>query len=344
MDWPRTHFSSDAMHWWRANWQALPAQGAVREISAEIETTPVTKRAISPGDFAWVMTETDEWAPCVAIESDSTEDFYDIDAAYEEARISLDPSLSPHGAFRALEHGNHAAAVEFTNRFGLLSLPVPGPSLHGGACAPFFRVRDRRWMNLDHFWSRHARYVAISALWEPYSGSGPGTLPQAWAQLIARLDEINKLGPSLLDPTDDVRVLTWKDFPIYADKNALREWLRHPGRQGLMRSMILGTVEREINLHASDCQPWWHRIEKSGKIGFALALSTMSLWAAIWQLFARDTLGVGWRVCPHCNKIFYPPRKDRFYCTPEIQQHQSKRAWDKRKRRQDRRTKKERRR
>ncbi len=202
MDWPRTHFSSDAMHWWRANWQALPAQGAVREISAEIETTPVTKRAISPGDFAWVMTETDEWAPCVAIESDSTEDFYDIDAAYEEARISLDPSLSPHGAFRALEHGNHAAAVEFTNRFGLLSLPVPGPSLHGGACAPFFRVRDRRWMNLDHFWSRHARYVAISALWEPYSGSGPGTLPQAWAQLIARLDEINKLGPSLLDSTE----------------------------------------------------------------------------------------------------------------------------------------------
>jgi len=58
-----------------------------------------------------------------------------------------------------------------------------------------------------------------------------------------------------------------------------------------------------------------------------MSLSSTSLWTVIWQLFARDTLGVSWRICPHCNRLFYPTRKDRFFCTSRLQVLHSKREW-----------------
>jgi len=52
------------------------------------------------------------------------------------------------------------------------------------------------------------------------------------------------------------------------------------------------------------------------------------LWAFLWHLLALDIRGgVGWRACPHCGRIFYPPRSDRFYCTAEQQRLASKREW-----------------
>lgn len=52
-----------------------------------------------------------------------------------------------------------------------------------------------------------------------------------------------------------------------------------------------------------------------------------SLWEMIWQLFAADTTSVSWRICPHCQELFYPPRTDRYYCTSRQQILASKREW-----------------
>jgi hypothetical protein len=49
-----------------------------------------------------------------------SEDFYNLDEAYEAARTRFDPELSPHTAFRALNSGYHARAIEFLARFGPL--------------------------------------------------------------------------------------------------------------------------------------------------------------------------------------------------------------------------------
>jgi hypothetical protein len=47
---------------------------------------------------------------------------------------------------------------------------------------------------------------------------------------------------------------------------------------------------------------------------FSIRLAYDSLLAAIWNQFASDTSGVPWRLCPHHQRFFYPPRKDRFFC------------------------------
>jgi hypothetical protein len=114
------------------------------------------------------------------------------------------------------------------------------------------------------------------------------------------------------------------------------QWLKR-------KDEVLDWVEREVNRQAgSGCVPCWRRTDKlspkeksdeNQPTGFQLTLKANSLWAAMWELFARDTVGLGWRVCVHCGRLFYPPRKDRYFCTSELQQLYSKRNWDQRNRR-----------
>ena len=65
-----------------------------------------------------------------------------------------------------------------------------------------------------------------------------------------------------------------------------------------------------------------HRLE------FQIVPAAPSLWAAIWHLFARDTTeGLGWRVCPHCSKLFYPKRKDSYFCESRYQKLYAAGRW-----------------
>ena len=61
-----------------------------------------------------------------------------------------------------------------------------------------------------------------------------------------------------------------------------------------------------------------------------------SLLSAIWDLFAADTAGVPWRICPNDQNVFYPPRADRFYCTSAEQVAASKADYDRRRKRRRR--------
>lgn len=328
--WFRVQIEPQTLAWWRAHRrvESLPAESAGWRRDEQVAGM---MRPSAIGSFKWIESEAGGCVPCVRFEEgEGALDLYDPDVAYEAARANLDASQSPHTAFRALESGDYLGAVEFLQRFGPLSLEEPSRLPE----AAFLWESNLRWLNLDHFWARHRRYVAIAKLWEACLGIGPINISRAWADLVDALDEINRFGLVLLDPAKDPRIEGWADFPGTVDRKKFRDWLKRPGNVGPSREIALTTVEAEINRHAAaDCRPWWHRIEKDRKPAFALSLRTMSLWGAIWQFFARDTLGLGWRVCPHCNRVFYPPRKDRFFCTTELQQLHSKRQWAKKDRR-----------
>jgi hypothetical protein len=306
------------------------------DLEASEKAGSVKMSTLEPGSFAWIKAETGEYVPCVAFDQgENLNDlWYDLDSVYEQARQKLDVSLSPHTALRALEAGDNFAAIEFFQRFG--PLEGLGSSLSQKANAAFLWDRGQ-WLNLDHFWARHRRFVAVAKLWEASLGIGPITIPRAWAELVDALDEINRFGPPLLDPNRDVRIENWPGFPGTQDSEKFKGWLKHPGI-GPSREIVFATIQEEINAHAiAALRPWWHRTQKDGRPAFALALRTMSLWGAIWQFFAHDTLGLGWRICPHCGRVFYPPRRDRFFCTTEQQQLHSKRQWAKKDRRLTRR-------
>jgi hypothetical protein len=272
----------------------------------------------------------------VAVHPDAaspTPDLYDIEAVYKEAHGKFDPLRSPHGAFRALEHYNHAAAVEFIRNFGLLFRADPDqpppPGVH--------QVNGQLWMNLTAFWSRHAQYGLLSRLWE--ACSNPMTPPdastelgdlledvQAWTVVPGYSGSIGSGSIGLLRPVDMLDV-----SPMLLSGPHDEQWLKQ-------KDKVLDLVESEINRQAgSGCVPCWRRTDKlspkekseeNQPTGFQLTLKANSLWAAMWELFARDTVGLGWRVCVHCGRLFYPPRKDRYFCTSELQQRYSKRHWD----------------
>jgi hypothetical protein len=106
-----------------------------------------------------------------------------------------------------------------------------------------------------------------------------------------------------------------------------RDWLEKTIDAPTLREETISLVEGE--LHG---QLWqlarWRRAPRDLRPGFELALFPNSLWSALWYLFALDTQsGTGWRICPDHKRLFYPPRKDRFYCTTEEQQLHSKLAW-----------------
>jgi hypothetical protein len=342
--WQRIEIPDTRVKWWRRNWRALPPPRLDTPAPPPLWVPPeqfgesaAQLGQPEPGTLGWTRSDSGEYVPCVTVYADAanpTPEVYDIEAVYQEARAKFDPLRSPHGAFRALEHYNHAAAVEFVKDFGLLFRAEGGRSERLSSDTGLYQVNGHLWMNLTAFWSRHAHYGLLSRLWE--ACSNPMTPPNA----------LNELG----DLLEDSQVLK----AVYSSSN---NWLSRPvdmldvspklllsgphDEQWLKRKdEVLDWVEREVNRQArSGCVPCWRRTDKlspnenpaeNEPVGFQLTLKADSLWAAMWELFARDTVGLGWRVCAHCGRLFYPPRKDRFFCTSELQQRHSKRAWDER--------------
>jgi hypothetical protein len=107
-----------------------------------------------------------------------------------------------------------------------------------------------------------------------------------------------------------------------------------PEFNDLQRNQLaLWLIERELNRHSQPTGRWLRSIEYDPSdcvesVSFRVVLSATPMWALIWQLFAQETCSQrSWRICPHCNRAFYPPRKDRYFCTPRLQQLYSKRRW-----------------
>jgi hypothetical protein len=99
-----------------------------------------------------------------------------------------------------------------------------------------------------------------------------------------------------------------------------------------LEALALSLIEEELKRHAIPVVEWVQvpirRDHADDGVSFRLHLTRTSLWQFIWTLFAQETCATRpWRICPHCNRAFHPPRQDRFFCTPRLQQLYSKRQW-----------------
>ena len=115
---------------------------------------------------------------------------------------------------------------------------------------------------------------------------------------------------------------------LIQEEPAFDEWLQAADPKTLRKEAI-DIVQNELNAHLAAYWPRWQALDGGTRPRFGLATSGGSLWTELWYLFALDTsVKYGWRICrEHLDKVFYPPRKDRYYCTPEEQQQYSRIRW-----------------
>jgi hypothetical protein len=279
----------------------------------------VTPEKVKPGTFGSILTSSGERVPAVAIDFDRAED-YSLEPLYEQARREREVTLSPHGALRDLGFGNYGAAIDYLARFGPLRRPEESESDFGpGSARDMYLTAgpsNTEWLNLKAFFAAHRRFASVAQLYEAFKGDAPHTsLVSAWRVLIDRLGEINQFGTPLLD---DLKLDAWG---APHDTTDLKRWIT----TAHLRQRTPIFIAEEITQQAGGAGLYWSWIDKRG---FVMEFEAASLWSIVWRLFARDSLGLSWRVCPHCNRIFYPRRKDSRFCTPKLQANHAKREWD----------------
>lgn len=248
---------------------------------------------------------------------------YDVREAYERARNAHEPLRSPHGFFRSLVHSDNLRARQFLEAFGPLHLP------HG-----IYDVSRQVEVNLSDFWLYHRRFCLVAQMSE--AGESRSALLNSWRDAYKHHKEVASFGPLGLgdkqrgwyDPPKTYYPYSW---PWQFEKKDFESWGREtPTNQ--LRDYALQLVGSELNLHLSDCEIIWERCWEPTKAQFRQSIRTKSLWSSIWQLFGLDTCQGAWRRCPHCQKYFYPRRKDQFYCNSRQQSLASKRDYASRKR------------
>lgn len=230
---------------------------------------------------------------------------YDPRKAYEEAKTQHDPYLSPHGLFRRLKHGDNRHAKEFLTTFGPLTLPngINSPSHH--------RV------STTEFWAYHRRFCSVAQLWE--AGSNRKKLVAAWQNLWRHRADAEAIeGPF------------FNKSPWELLNQDIEPWTGSANTKVLQHEAI-GLLHQELNRHSQNTRIGWEKGWEPTKRKFRLRLFPESLWDAIWLFLGWDTASeMGWRQCPHCQRIFYPKRKDQYYCTPSQQALASKREYARR--------------
>jgi hypothetical protein len=189
------------------------------------------------------------------------------------------------------------------------------------------------WLDLGDFWNKQLRFHAVTKLW--INLENIPALRESWAELQARLSQIDDadqfpLGSIPRSEGNGNVELELEMFQplrsLASDGDNIRSWLEKQD-PAAMNQEAIELVTGELHGHLRHLAHWR---PSAGNVrpGFELTLVPDSLWSALWYLFALDTqLGVGWRICPNHQKLFYPSRKDRFYCTPKEQQQRSKLEW-----------------
>jgi len=244
-------------------------------------------------------------------------DQYSPREARERAIKKRNPFLSPHSTFRGIR--NTYQAIQFLRDFGPLSSDSSATLLvkRDPPNNPQFFIR------LDEFARLQQKFAAITDLWEKLPDID--LLRQAWKQILSASHP-----PFVLFLT----MGRWRPFegspgiggfPLL--ESGLAEWLASSPPDEL-RGMTFGLIAHETRQHLAAEIEWIVRPDEFKRPRFTPSAPFTSLWAWMWEAFALDTAaGVSWKICPHCGKVFYPPRRDRFFCTPRQQQLHSKRAW-----------------
>ncbi len=246
---------------------------------------------------------------------------YDLLKLYHGARKLHTAVATAHGWFWGLPYENFDLAARFLKNFGpfgKLTLELNGAGQYS-------------LLDLGDFWNKQRRFHAVTKLW--INLEHVAALRESWIELHARLGQIDVADefPVGSIPKRDESGHVELELTLFQELRTLpaervRNWLDNQNPERL-RLDAVELVTGELHGHLGDLARWRPR---TGPVrpSFELILVPDNLWSALWYLFARDTqLGVGWRICPNHNKLFYPPRKDRFYCTANEQQRQSKQRW-----------------
>jgi hypothetical protein len=257
---------------------------------------------------------------------------YDVEEKYHRAISKKAPYISPHGTFFAIE--GYYQAIKFLRDFGPLEHHAPCVIKAWGLDLGAPRDSGRRcWVNLEEFWRRQRRYKTAVNLYQAFDDLE--RLKAAWSEIYwneihVDLDDLDRIQPPLLKWEKDHilvagdLILRGQDIPVRPE--LFEEWLEKASVEDL-KLLALEVITRELKTFAGNQTVWRHCI-RDGHPVFTLVTRQTSLWSAMWQFFARDSDGgVKWRICPHCQKLFVPPRKDRMCCTARIQELYSKRIW-----------------
>lgn len=246
---------------------------------------------------------------------------YNYRTAYHQALDKRDPYLSPHGQFRLLEPDFHKHAFQFMQQFGPLFIDtetrLPSESL---------------WVNLSDFWDKHARFVAVSKLWE--ERFDPEKLRANWEAIGGQHERLDNAAAAPLGHIPDPKhghVRLCPSLPWEWDTHEQASFASSDHLRGLVHDLVYC----ELILHTQDCVlSWTRRPVRDGESTedelFEPSRAFTSLWSAIWELFGLDTRRYGWRVCQICGLLFYPKDRRSVCCTTEHQSRWSKRAWARR--------------
>jgi len=282
---------------------------------------------------------------------------YYIPEAHRLSHARHDPLLAPHGFFRALPSKRNTAAIEFVEKFGPLDWPVE-----------IGKVPE---LVLDDFWLKHLRYISVVRLWE--ARDDEGGLRNAFSDLRKNLDQIHlaegweipfefdreydsehfdeedrhlreawrqRLGFVPNHPLGSLG--TWRTFcplPWEEGGRTFEEWLGATVFKAL-REAAIQIFHGELNLHLAGREPRWARNDVDDPRqppSFQFFITGGDLWQIIWELTGLDTAQMrSWRICPDCNKLFYPKRSDQYYCKSEEQVRASKRNYARTRRQRER--------
>ena len=285
---------------------------------------------------------------------------YDAQTAWEKARSKHDPLLAPHGMFRALRPGNNFDAIEFLTMFGPLAPRYSPPAYIEDRVLVRIKL-DEFWKRQAQFRQFAELYESrndaaklakalraliehrpihdvfrhlgekmiraaseVEAAHEHLEKVYGDTLNKMKMRDVSRLimadEEEGRVNMSL---ADDIPVKTRCQLP---DPDVLPPFITDILDMSFegQRSEAMAVLGSEINRHVANRTVRWRRDGDKWELQVS---SATSLWGMIWDLFAADTSGTAWRVCPHCQTLFYPVRADRFYCTTRQQVLASKRAY-----------------
>jgi hypothetical protein len=321
-------------NWWRARLTDDDFRWAQRNLvpdksgRCDVERSPTFKRLEGnppaaptvPADWGRrVCFSTTQEHPWVLMEFGEQ---YRLREIAETARLHRDPELAPHVAFRKLKHGNNAVALGFLKDFG-----------------PLFRddwsSNALTWVNLDDFWRKHARFVAVMRLYEAMNDYEQ--LRDVWLDVARNVAALDKAGPAALGmiPHTQKGIPYLRRAYVYGPEDYLLTeadgdqkgqpiWPLHT-LQLFARELIVS--ELTLQTHAGLASTWIVELE-DGAPKFRPERAVLSLWAGMWELFGLDTCsGNGWRVCKICGKYFYPLQRNSNCCNPIHQALWSKRDY-----------------
>ena len=184
-----------------------------------------------------------------------------------------------------------------------------------------------RLVDLGKFWSLQLRFRLIAEIWE--SLNGRGQLARALLNIFERRHEISKhdcpLGQIFGLPPAFRRTDVY-EFPWQIQQQEAKEWLESAPMEE-MHEFALQLILLELNAHTHDLRIVWHRGWETTGGKFREVVWVDSLWSAIWESWGWDTNRLSWRRCPHCQRFFYPKRRDQICCTPRQQELWSKRKY-----------------